>query len=365
MNKIVKNFNGFKKIYENESQEEIKVETKPEDVKKIEDTIDQSIEQSLQNSPIENKIDQAIQAQSQRESGIKESVEVETKVESFTDDTFKLLADQIVKNAPSHRQYGKLKSIAYEENDDRSSITLQYEKGSLIKTSTGDDREHIQSILSDAAQRQKTLKWLAAASNIGGAALIGLGIAIIIYGSWKKGELYDQFTRELNQKYGFKTTSWGTIVNPEDYKYVDVDGIPTDVDTPIEVKFDELYHKDFIYARGGASWTDNGYMKGGYTTANYYWDWNKVMTSDQVQTLSEFSKQNLLNAALSTGAGALSIFAGFMLNKSAEKNQGYLSGITCLIKAVLEPFGIDIKSMTTEGDLVKALSKDYSHLSVG
>jgi len=114
MKKIVKNFNGFKKIYENESQEEIKVETKPEDVKKIEDTIDQSIEQSLQNSPIENKIDQAIQAQSQRESGIKESVEVE-KIESFTDDTFKFLVDQIVKNAPSHRQYGKLKSIELED----------------------------------------------------------------------------------------------------------------------------------------------------------------------------------------------------------------------------------------------------------
>ena len=223
----------------------------------------------------------------------------------------------------------------------------------------------MQNILSDAAQRQKTLKWLASAANIGGAALIGLGIALLVYGVIKRDDLYDQFTKELNQKYGFKTTSWGTIENPDKNIYFDDDGIQRDVIEPGQVKFDELYYKGFIYARGGASWTDNGYMKGGYTTANYYWDWNKVMTSDQVQTLSEFSKQNLLNAAVTSGIGGLSLLAGFMLNKSVEKNKKYISGITCLCKAVLNQFNIDLKNITTEGDLVKALSKDYSNLLVG
>lgn len=394
MNKIVKNFNGFKKIYENESQEEIKVETKPEDVKKVEDLIDQSVEQSIQNSPNANKIDQAIQAQSQRESGIKESVEA-GKIESFTDETFKFLADQIVKNSPTHRQYGKLKSISFvDEGGGWNHIKLNYEKGSLTKTSTSDEKEHMKNILSDAAQRQKTLQWLASAANIGGAALIALGVGLLVYGIVKRGDLYDQFSKELNNKYGFKSDDLGHPVMPEDQgELMGGEQVPAKKGEPgafiwqsyqgeIEYyknnpfyysnknyqEFMELREKGFIMANTspwGNQTSDTGPGGMGISSDGYVWNWDKVMTSDQVNTLSEYNKQFLLNAAVTSGIGGLSLLAGFMLNKSAEKNSSYLSGITCLCKAVLDQFGGNIKMMQTEGDLVKTLSKDFSHLSVG
>jgi hypothetical protein len=61
MKKIVKNFNGFKKIYENElkseTQSEVKIETKPEEGKKAVEVINQSIKQELQNAPIKSVLD--------------------------------------------------------------------------------------------------------------------------------------------------------------------------------------------------------------------------------------------------------------------------------------------------------------------
>ena len=391
MNKIVKNFNGFKKIYENESKEEIKVETKPEDVKKVEDLINQSVEQSIQNSPNANKIDQAIQAQSQRESGIKESVEA-GKIESFTDETFKFLTDQIVKNAPTHRQYGKLKSISFV--DDSGNIRLAYEKGTLTKTATSDEKEHMKNILSDAAQRQKTLQWLASAANIGGAALIALGIGLLVYGVVKRDDLYDQFSKELSNKYGIKLDSSGNPIQPKNTgKLMGGEEIPAEKGDPEAISYtdywgnteyykrtpfyssdknyqdyQDLINKGFIMANTsplGNQTSDTGPGGMGISSDGYVWNWDKVMTSDQVNTLSEYNKQFLLNAAVTSGIGGLSLLAGFMLNKSAEKNSSYLSGITCLCKAVLDQFGGNIKMMQTEGDLVKTLSKDFSHLSVG
>ena len=219
----------------------------------------------------------------------------------------------------------------------------------------------MKNILSDAAQRQKTLKWLASAAYIGGASFIALGIGLLLYGVVKKDDLYDQFTKELNQKYGFET-KYGSIVDPEDYKYVD----GSEVRRPIETTFKELYNNGFIQPSGGGSWSpDTSYGGTTYREATYNWNWDKVMTSDQVERLSDYTKQFLLNAAVTSGIGGLSLLAGFMLNKSAEKNTAYLSGITSLCKSVLEQFGINIKMMQTEGDLIKALSKDYSRLEVG
>ena len=70
MKKIVKNFNGFKKIYENELNSEDKstgkIESKPEEAKKAAELINQSIQQDSQNAPIKNLLDK-IETQSQKE----------------------------------------------------------------------------------------------------------------------------------------------------------------------------------------------------------------------------------------------------------------------------------------------------------
>jgi hypothetical protein len=384
MKKIVKNFNGFKKIYENElnseTQSEVKIETKPEEGEKAAEVINQSINQELQNAPIKSVLDN-IEAQSQKE--IKESIlddpkrftkatsfaspesesELKSKVEALSKDLnvteeleslWESLQSIVAKNAPKHPTYGKLKYM------DKYNGILHYENGEEEFDLTESERKHIENLLSSSVAKQKTLKWLASTAQVLGGSMILLGIGMVMFGIANRSNLYSQWRLELNKKFGF----W-----EPDYEFRHADFKVAKVDSPgmgsvwapgqTEI-IDELEQKGMIINKvvaGGDSMDSFGHEKYGYV-----YNWDKILTSDQTAQLSSNTLTYLLGGAMTSGVGALSLWAGMVLS---DKNriELFLGYFAKTLKGACFAIGLPVEKLTNLGDVTEILSRNYSMLT--
>jgi hypothetical protein len=380
MKKIVKNFNGFKKIYENElkseTQSEVKIETKPEEGKKAVEVINQSIKQELQNAPIKSVLDN-IESQSQKE--IKESIldpkgftkatsyanpeseaELKSKVEALSKDLnvtdemqslWTSLQSIVVKNAPKHPTYGKLTKIdPYTEKFGY----LYYENGKEEIRLTESEINHIKNLLSSSVAKQKTLKWLAATAQVLGGSMILLGIGMVMFGIANRADLYSQWNDELNKKFGFWNTSSGADfeVAKQDYEGVGFGWAPGQ-----EEIIDELKGKGMIYKVqvGG----DDSMDSFGIKEYGYVYNWDKILTSDQTAQLSSNTLTYLLGGAITSGVGALSLWAGMVLSdkNSIEMFLGYFA---TTLKGACLTIGLPVEKLTNLGDISEVLSRNFS-----
>lgn len=378
MKKIVKNFNGFKKIYENElnSESRSEVKTKPEEGKKAVEVINQSIKQDLQNAPIKSVLDN-IESQSQKE--IKESVidpkkftkatsyanpeseaELKSKVEALSKDLnvtdemrslWSSLESIVVKNAPKHPTYGKLTKIdAY---SDRFGY-LYYEKGKEEISLTESERKHIENLLSSSVAKQKTLKWLAATAQVLGGSMILLGIGMVMVGISNRSELYSGWNDELNKKFGFWNTDSGADfeVAKQDYEGAGFGWAPGQ-----EEIIDELEGKGMIYKVqvGG----DDSMDSFGIKEYGYVYNWDKILTSDQTAELSSNTLTYILGGAITSGVGALSLWAGMVLS---DKNhiEEFLGYFATTLKGACLIIGLPVEKLTNLGDISEVLSRNFS-----
>jgi hypothetical protein len=382
MKKIVKNFNGFKKIYENElnseTQSEVKIETKPEEGEKAAEVINQSINQELQNAPIKSVLDN-IEAKSQKE--IKESVldpkrftkatsfanpgseaELKSKVEALSKDLnvteeleslWESLKSIVVKNAPKHPTYGKLKYM------DGINGILHYENGEERFDLTESERKHIENLLSSSVAKQKTLKWLASTAQVLGGSLFLLGIGMIMFGIATRANLYDKFTAELNKKFGFLEPGYEyrrADFDVPDY-YDPANGMNMGMDPVYKKIIDELEQKGMIIHKvvaGGDSMDTFDMQKYGYV-----YNWDKILTSDQTAQLSSNTLTYLLGGAMASGVGALSVWAGMVL---ADKNriEYFLGYFATTLKGACLTIGLPVEKLTNLGDVTEILSRNYS-----
>jgi hypothetical protein len=396
MKKNVKDFNGFKKIYENElnSESQSEVKTKPEEGKKAVEVINQSIKQDLKNTPIKSFLDN-IESQSQKE--IKESVidpkkftkftsssdpqseaELKSKVEALSKDLnvteemqslYATLKKIIEKNAPKHPTFGKLEYIDTTSVHSSNGI-LRYEtaKG---KDSRGDntgnvrfevtesERKHIENILSSSVAKQKTLKWLATTAQVLGGSMILLGIGMVMVGISNRSDLYSGWNDELNKKFGFLNTDSGADFSVPKYHDPVTSEFIGFAPAQEEI-FDELKRKGMILRVqvGGDDSMDNFGIK----EYGYIYSWDKILTSDQTAQLSSNTLTYLLGGAITSGVGALSLWAGMVLS---DKNriEEFLDYVCIVLKAACFTIGLPVEKLTNLGDISELLSRNFSMIT--
>jgi hypothetical protein len=389
MKKNVKNFNGFKKIYENElkseTQSKVKIETKPEEGKKAVDVINRSIKQELQNAPIKSVLDN-IESQSQKE--IKESIldpkkftkatsyenpkseaELKSKVEALSKDLnvtdemqslWASLKSIVVKNAPKHPTYGKLTEI--DPYDGVEPLTtnnfgyLYYENGKEEIRLTESEINHIKNLLSSSVAKQKTLKWLSTTAQVLGGSMILLGIGMVMVGISNRSDLYSQWNDELNKKFGFLNTDSGADFSVPKYR----DPVTSEVigfAPGQEEILDELKRKgmiDHVWVGGDDSMDSFGSKEYGYI-----YKWDKILTSDQTAQLSSNTLTYLLGGAITSGVGALSLWAGMVLS---DKNdiELFLGYFATTLKGACLTIGLPVEKLTNLGDISELLSRNFS-----
>jgi hypothetical protein len=389
MKKIVKNFRGFQKVYENElnSQDKStgKIETKPEEAKKAAELINQSIQQDSQNAPIKNLLDK-IEAQSQKE--IREAIdpksftkaisasdpqseaELKSKVEALSKDLnvteemqslYATLKETIEKNAPKHPTFGKLKYI------DVDNCILHYEtakkfdifgeeEGNIRFEVTESERKHIENILSESVAKQKTLKWLSAAAQVLGGSMFLLGIGMILYGVGKRSQIYGRIHDELNRKFGFLDTDSGADFAPK-HHYDPQNYEDMGIDPTHDKLLDELERKGMIsnvWVGGDDSMDTFGKKEYGYV-----YNWDKILTSDQSAELSSNALTFILGGAVTSGVGALSFWAGMVLDDKNKIND-FLDYFTTTLKAACFTIGLPVEKLTNTADISEVLSRDFS-----
>lgn len=383
MKKIVKNFRGFQKVYENElnSQDKStgKIETKPEEAKKAAELINQSIQQDSQNAPIKNLLDK-IEAQSQKEireaidpksftKGISSSdpqseAELKSKVEALSKDLnvteemqslYATLKQTIEKNAPKHPTFGKLKSVGTFYSY-RNAGYLEYENGSVEFEITESDKKHIQNILSESVAKQKTLKWLSAAAQVLGGSMFLLGIGMIMYGVGKRSQIYGRIHDELNRKFGFLDTDSGADFAPKHY-YDPANYEDMGIDPTQDKILDELQRKGMI----SKVWVggDDSMDSFGKKDYGYVYNWDKILTSEQSAELSSNALTFILGGAVTSGVGALSFWGGMVLSDKNKINE-FLDYFTCTLKAACFMIGLPVEKLTNTADISEVLSRDFS-----
>lgn len=391
MKKIVKNFRGFQKVYENELNSEDKstgkIETKPEEAKKAAELINQSIQQDSQNAPIKNLLDK-IEAQSQKQireeldlknpksftKGIsgadpQSEAELKSKVEALSKDLnvteemqslYSTLQKTIVKNAPKHPTFGKLEYINVTNNilqyetakDPYAFISKPDEPGFVRFEVTESERKHIENILSESVAKQKTLKWLSAAAQVLGGSMFLLGIGMIMYGIGKRSQIYGRIHDELNRKFGFWDTDSGADFAVAKH--------PTDPSrwAPGQSEIiDELERKGMIsnvWVGGDDSMDTFGVKKYGWV-----YNWDKILTSEQTAELSSNTLTFILGGAVTSGVGALSFWAGMVLEDKNKIND-FLDLFTRTVKAACFMIGLPVEKLTNTADISEVLSRDFS-----
>lgn len=343
MKKIVKNFTGFSKVYENENQQEELVKKGREALEQAEDDVKKI---TSEDTGIVDKLkDAAKNVDRLPKEPIKESVDSEVAIKTvkgLTDLVIKL-KEYVLPKLPvlkgSYPEGWKCKdeflpdSIykAYDmmvTDSHAQGITyLNYkdEKGNLISftvTPTTEEINHVRGIFVEACERTKWISFLRTTGVVSGIALAAAGVAVILYGIYSKSQAVDAWKKSFTDK----GQAWP-------YKFTED---PFDMGS----EFNQEMGMGTRNLYAAPDYSENP-LKGGY---------------------------GVFGGELGTDvlAGAGGILGGVLLSLGSSKidsdkeilNQ--IASLTGLLKASLEPIGMKTSDLKTAGDITAVLTTDQS-----
>ena len=340
MKKIVKNFTGFSKIYENENQQDdlIKkgreaLEQAEDDVKKITSENTGIVDKLKDSAKTANRVPMPKEV---KESVINESLKT---VKGLTDLVVKLKEYVLPKLPVLKGSYPEAWECvdtkdynpsaiykASELQETGSGVTIAYkdEKGTTVRfavTPTTEEINHVRGIFVEACERTKWISFLRTTGVVSGIALAAAGVAVILYGIYSKYQAFDDWKQSFADK-------------GQDYPKT-VTTSPFDFGSDIQ---------------GSAEYRDR-----------------------RIYTVPDFSENpmtgyGVLGGELGTDllAGAGGILGGVLLSLGSSKidsdkeilNQ--IASLAGLLKVSLEPIGMKITDLKTAGDITAVLTTDQS-----
>ena len=344
MKKIVKNFTGFSKIYENENQQDDLIKKGREALEQAEDDVKKI---TSENTGIVDKLKDAAKNVDRLPKEVKESVDngVVKTVSGLTNLVVKL-KEYILPKLPvltgSYPEGWKLQSHYTQDNFLPSSIYKAYnmtvtdshgegntiiyyedEKGnkiSFIFTPTTEEINHVRGIFVEACERTKWISFLRTTGVVSGIAVAATGVAIILYGIYSKYQAFDDWKQTFYDK-------------GQDY--------PKTI-------------------------SDNPFSFGTSDQSDY--EGNRKLFN-----VPDFSENPMTGYGVFGGelgkdvlAGAGGILGGVLLSLGSSKidsdkeilNQ--ISSLAGLLKASLEPIGMKVADLKTAGDITTVLTTDQS-----
>ena len=343
MKKIVKNFTGFSKVYENENQQEELVKKGREALEQAEDDVKKI---TSENTGIVDKLkDAAKNVNRLPKEPIKESVDSEVvikTVKGLTDLVIKLKEYVLPKLPVLKGSYPEgwkcidefLPDSIYKAYDmtvtDSHAQGITYldykdEKGNLISftvTPTTEEINHVRGIFVEACERTKWISFLRTTGVVSGIALAAAGVAVILYGIYSKSQAVDAWKKSFTDK----GQDWP-------YKFTED---PFDMGSEFNQEMGMGTRNLYV----APDYSENP-LKGGY---------------------------GVLGGELTTDvlAGAGGILGGVLLSLGSSKidsdkeilNQ--IASLTGLLKASLEPIGMKTSDLKTAGDITAVLTTDQS-----
>ena len=373
MKKIVKNFNGFTKIYENEeaTNKPVVVETTPEDAKKAELILQDIVKKSIEQPTITSHLD-ALEREEKNVSNVKESIDQEAQINSVLkkvnteedlEKAYVAITEIVKTNAPRHPQFGKVKSINYRWYATEEPY-IKYESGGqgggevYFKLREG-EKAHLLQIFKSTQNKDNALKVLAATGTVLGGLAIAGGIVMVIYGIMHRANIYDTIQNDLTQKYGLSHDFADTIYGKEQSNRADF-AYSEESSAAIE----ELEKKGYVsYKDLGYYNSDPDSITSDAVVRGYKFNWDKILTSDQLAELSQTTQTFILGGAITSGVGALVLWASIALSNSNELSK-QLDIMMVIIKSACVLFKTRVERLQNAGDIAELFAKDLSHLTV-
>ena len=342
MKKIVKNFTGFSKIYENENQQDDLIKKGREALEQAEDDVKKI---TSENTGIVDKLKDAAKNVDRLPKEVKESVDNEgvvKTVEGLTNLVVKLKEYVLPKLPVLKGSYPEgwkcidefLPDSIYKAYDmtvtDSHAQGITYlnykdEKGNLISFTvipTTEEINHVRGIFVEACERTKWISFLRTTGVVSGIALAAAGVAVILYGIYSKSQAVDAWKKSFTDK-------------GQDWPY-NFSEDPFDMGS--EFNSEMGMGTRTLYA--APDYSENP-LKGGY---------------------------GVFGGELGTDvlAGAGGILGGVLLSLGSSKidsdkeilNQ--ISSLAGLLKASLEPIGMKVADLKTAGDITAVLTTDQS-----
>ena len=337
MKKIVKNFTGFSKVYENDNQKDDLVKKGREALEQAEDDVKKI---TSENTGIVDKLKDANKNVNRLPKEVKESVDngVVKTVDGLTNLVVKL-KEYILPKLPvltgsypegwkcvDTRDYNPnaiYKASELQETDSGVTIAYRDEKGTTVRfavTLTTEEINHVRGIFVEACERTKWISFLRTTGVVSGIAVAATGVAIILYGIYSKYQAFDDWKQTFYDK-------------GQDYP-------KTLSDSP------------FSFGKSDRS------------------DYEANRKLFNVPDFSEnpMTGYGVLGGELGTDvlAGAGGILGGVLLSlgsskiDSDEQILNQITGIGGLLKASLEPIGMKITDLKTAGDITAVLTTDQS-----
>ncbi len=348
MKKIVKNFTGFSKLYENDNQQDDLIKKGREALEQAEDD---AKEITSEDTGIVDKLkDAAKNIDTLPKEPIKESVDSEgviKTVKGLTNLVMKL-KEHVIPKLPvlkgSYPEGWKLSSgddflpdSTYKAYDMRvqdswgtGSTCLNYkdEKGNLISfyvRPTTEEINHVRGIFVEACERTKWISFLRTTGVVSGVVLAAAGVAVILYGIYSKYQAFDEWKQSFYDK-------------GQDY--------------PKTITSDP-----FAFGISDGSKINSYGNEGGHTYYNRPDFSENPMTGYGVLG-GELGKDVLAGAGGILGGVLLSLGSSKIDSDKEIMNQ--IASIAGLLKASLEPLGMNVSDLKTAGDITAVLTTDQS-----
>jgi len=338
MKKIVKNFTGFSKLYENENQQDDLIKKGREALEQAEDDAKKI---TSEDTGIVDKLKDANKNINRLPKEVKESVDngVVKTVDGLTNLVVKL-KEYILPKLPvltgsypegwkcvDTRDYNPnaiYKASELQETDSGVTIAYRDEKGTAVRfavTLTTEEINHVRGIFVEACERTKWISFLRTTGVVSGIAIAATGVAIILYGIYSKYQAFDDWKQTFYDK-------------GQDYP-------KTITTSPFDFGSD---------------------VQGSYE-----------IRDRRIYTAPDFSENpmtgyGVLGGELGTDvlAGAGGILGGVLLSLGSSKidsdkeilNQ--IASIAGLLKASLEPLGMKISDLKTAGDITAVLTTNQN-----
>lgn len=353
MKKIVKNFTGFSKVYENENQQDDLIKKGREALEQAEDDVKKI---TSEDTGIVDKLKDAAKNVDRLPKEVKESVDNEgvvKTVEGLTNLVVKL-KEYVLPKLPvlkgsypegwrctnSENPFGKILFLpdsiykAYDiefaswENGNITSLKYKDEKGNKITfdvTSTTEEINHVRGIFVEACEKTKWISFLRTTGVVSGIALAAAGVAVILYGIYSKSQAIDAWKNSFpDNPAGGKDWPYKFTEHPFD--------MGSEFNSEMGMGTRTLYT--------APDFSENP-LKGGYGV---------------------FGGE--LGTDLLAGAGG--ILGGVLLTLGSSKIDSdkeilsQISSLAGLLKASLEPIGMKVADLKTAGDITTVLTTDQS-----
>lgn len=344
MKKIVKNFTGFSKLYENENQDELikkgreALEQAEDDAKKI-TSEDTGIVDKLKDAAKNNNNNNILSKE------VKESASNSTlsTVEGLTNLVLNLKELVIPKLPVVKGGYPEGWKISSKDNflpgstykaydmsvnswgtGNFTSLYYKDEKGnriSFLVMPTTEEINHVRGIFVEACERTKWISFLRTTGVVSGIVLAAAGVAVILYGIYSKNQAFEEWKKSFYDK-------------GQDYPKT-------------------LSDNPFAFGRSDGSEV-NSYGHIYYNRPDFS---ENPMTGYGVLG-GELGKDVLAGAGGILGGVLLSLGSSKIDSDKEIMNQ--IASIAGLLKASLEPLGMNVSDLKTAGDITAVLTTNQN-----